>query len=92
VGTFGLALASLALAQSAPTPAALDATDAREAVQLANAWKGGDVTSYATPQAVRFEFPDGTEVQVPMPADEMLVSVAPYRSRTHPGTTPYMSS
>ncbi len=35
--------------------------------------------------------PDGTEVVVPMPDDQVFVSVAPYLNRTHPCTTHYMS-
>ncbi len=84
--------ASGAIAQTpAPTPEALDGLDARAAVELANAWKGADVTSYATSRAVHFAFPDGSEVTIPMPAEEMFVSVAPYLRQTHPCTTHYMS-
>jgi hypothetical protein len=75
----------------APTPAALEGLDAVQAVQLANAWKGADVTSFATTEAVHFAFPGGTEVVVPMPDDQVFVSVAPYLNRTHPCTTHYMS-
>lgn len=74
-----------------PSPAALDGVDAVEAIELANAWKGSDVTSYATTEAVFFTFPDGTEVTVPMPDDQVFISVAPYLQRTHPCTTHYMS-
>jgi len=85
-------LASIAMAGApAPSPAALSGADAYAAIDLANAWKGSDVTSFATSQAVHFVFPDGTEVQVPMPLDSMFVSVAPYVTRTHPCTTHYMS-
>lgn len=91
-GLLALVIATASAQAPAPTPQALDGIDAYEAVELANAWKGSDVTSFATSQAVHFEFPDGTEVTVPMPEDEMLVSVAPYVERTHPCTTHYLSS
>ncbi len=85
-------VASTASAQTpAPSPEALAGIDAYAAVELANAWKGSDVTSFATSQAVHFTFPDGTEVTIPMPEDEMFVSVAPYLRQTHPCTTHYMS-
>jgi hypothetical protein len=85
-------LAAFALAHAAvPSPAALEGLDAHEAVALANAWKGSDVTSFATPAAVHFAFPGGAEVQIAMPEDVMLVSVAPYLTRTHPCATHYMS-
>jgi hypothetical protein len=84
--------ASVALAQAAgPSPSALDGLDARAAVELANAWKGNGVTTFATPEAVHFGFPDGTEVRVDMPEDVMLVSIAPYFTHTHPCATHFMS-
>lgn len=86
-----LVMAAPALAQGAPTPGALEGLDAPAAVELANAWKGNGVTTFATPDAVVFVFPDGTEVAVPMPDDLMFVSVAPYLDRTHPCATHYMS-
>ncbi len=88
----GLMLSASAFAQGAqPTPAALEGLGARAAVELANDWKGNGVTSFATPEAVHFVFPDGVEVVVPMPEDVMLVSVAPYVTYTHPCATHYMS-
>ena len=87
-----VALAPTAFAETpAPSPDALAGLDAYAAVELANAWKGSDVTSFATSQAVHFAFPSGAELQVPMPEDEMFVSVAPYVNQTHPCTTHYMS-
>lgn len=76
---------------AAATPAALEGLDARAAVELANAWKGNGVTSYADAEEVVFAFPDGAEVRIPMPADAFFVSVAPYVDRTHPCTIHYMS-
>ncbi len=86
-----LTLAAAALGQGAPSPRALEGLDARAAVELANSWKGSDVTTFATPEAVHFAFANGTEVAVPMPDDLMFVSVAPYLQRTHPCATHYMS-
>ncbi|MBW6455839.1 MAG: CueP family metal-binding protein [Trueperaceae bacterium] len=87
-----LALGALAHAQvPAATPAALAGVDAYAAMDLANAWKGQPVTSYVTPQAVHFAFQDGQEVEVALPDDVMLVSVAPYLVRTHPCLTHYAS-
>ena len=83
--------AILTAAWANPSPAALAGLDAHEAVDLANAWKGNGVTTFATPTEVRFVFPDGTEVTVPMPEHEMLVSVAPYLVHTHPCATHFMS-
>lgn len=93
VVTLLIALGSTAASAQTPppTPEALDGLDAHGAVALANAWKGNEVTSFATPQAIHFRFPEGTEVTIPMPADEMLVSIAPYVRQTHPCTTHYLS-
>jgi hypothetical protein len=74
-----------------PSPRALEGADAATAVDLANAWKGSDVTSFITPQAVHFVFPAGQEVIVPLPADLMVVSVAPYLVHTHPCATHFTS-
>ena len=74
-----------------PSPAAIEGLTVREALEAANEWKGRDVVSFATPQAIHFVFPDRREVIIPMPADEMMVSVAPYVNRTHPCATHYMS-
>ncbi len=74
------------------SPAALDGIDAYTAMDLANAWKGQAVTTFVTPQAVHFVFPDEHEVIVSLPADVMVVSVAPFLNHTHPCLTHYMSS
>jgi hypothetical protein len=86
-----ITLIGSALGQSTPSARALEGLDARAAVGLANAWKGNGVTTFATPHAVHFRFADGTEVLVPMPEDQMYVSVAPYLQQTHPCATHYMS-
>jgi hypothetical protein len=84
---FGAATAQVA----APSPEALEGLDAYAAVELANAWKGSDVTSFVTPQAVHFQFTDGREVVIPLPTDVMLVSFAPFLQNTHPCATHYTS-
>jgi hypothetical protein len=92
-----LAAALLSLAAFAyaglpePSPMALEGVDAYAAMDLANAWKGQAVTSFVTPLAVHFVFPDGHEVYVALPEDVMLVSVAPFLTYTHPCLTHYMS-
>jgi hypothetical protein len=87
--TLGLLLTA-ALAQ-APSPQALEGLNAYEAMLVANSWKGTDVTSFVTPQAVHFVFADGQEVVISLPDDVMVVSVAPYLVHTHPCITHYMS-
>jgi len=92
VATVLALLTSLALAQApAPSPAAVAGLDAIAALDLANAWKGTDVTSFVTPEAIHFRFTSGDEVLVPLPEDRMVISVAPYLAQTHPCTTHYMS-
>jgi hypothetical protein len=85
--SLGAAVAQVA----APTPTELDGVDAITAMERANAWKGAEVTSFVTPLAVHFVFPSGQEVVIPLPDEEMLVSVAPYLLHTHPCATHYMS-
>lgn len=87
--TLGLLL-SAALAQT-PSPKALEGLSAHDAMLVANDWKGTNVTSFVTPQAVHFVFAGGQEVAVALPDDVMVVSVAPYRVHTHPCITHYMS-
>lgn len=74
------------LAQWRTMRAELDGVGPREAVSLANEWRGEapDVFTTLTTRAVEFRFPDGRQVDVPLDADQMAVSVAPYRNRTHP--------
>lgn len=85
-------LGSVALAQvPAPSPSAVAGLDAAAALDLANAWKGTDVTSFVTPEAIHFRFASGEEVLVALPEDRMVISVAPYLVQTHPCTTHYMS-
>jgi hypothetical protein len=62
-----------------------DRLDARQAMELANRLGSNDGTlkSYVTPREVVFEFADGRVERVALPEDEMVVALAPYRTRTH---------
>ena len=65
--------------------AALDNIDAMQAMAIANQWKWTkkEVTSYVTPRGVIFVFPDKKVKGIRLPADKMVVAVAPYINRTH---------
>lgn len=65
--------------------AALDNIDAVQAMAIANQWKwtNKEVTSYVTPRGVIFVFPDRKVKGIRLPADKMVVAVAPYIKRTH---------
>ena len=65
--------------------AALDNIDAMQAMAIANQWKWTkkEVTSYVTPRGVIFVFPDKKVKGIRLPADKMVVAVAPYLKRTH---------
>lgn len=67
------------------TEPALNNIDAVKAMEIANEWKWlrKDVKSYVTSREVVFEFPDGDTRKVPLPADRMVVAVAPFVNRTH---------
>lgn len=71
----------------------LQGINGRQAMELANSWrkKNIDVVSFVTPAAVHFQFKDGKTVSVPLPDDEMVVSIAPYINKTHECATHYMS-
>lgn len=62
-----------------------------EALALANEWMGNGVTTFVTTQAVKFEFADGEKASVALPADELVIAIAPYFDRTHPCEIHYMS-
>lgn len=87
----GLSLAQSPIPQ--PSLESLKGKDAVRAMELANAWgtAKAPVQSFVTPQAVNFDF-GGQKAQVALPADRMVVAVAPYINRTHPCKTHYMSS
>lgn len=59
--------------------------DARQALSLANAWRTSepDVVSTLTADTVEFVLPGGERISVPLPADQMVVAVAPYVASTH---------
>lgn len=60
--------------------------NAKNALALANEWRvsNSGVISDLRADAVTFVFPEGYEVSVPLPADTMVVAVAPYITDTHP--------
>ena len=68
--------------------------DARAALALANRWKSRRprVLTYVTADAVHFRFPDDRTVDVPLPADRMVLAAAPYLTATHPCVVHTMSS
>ena len=64
--------------------------DATQAMALANQWKWTQpsITTHVTPKEVVFEFPsntspNGTVKKVALPADKMVVAIAPYLTYTH---------
>lgn len=63
----------------------VDKSDAVQAMALANQWKwtNSDIVTHVTPQEVTFEFPDNTVKKVALPADKMVVAIAPYLTYTH---------
>jgi hypothetical protein len=67
--------------------------NAMDAMALANEMYGRDkdVTTFVTPREVVFRFDEGAERKIPLPADRMLVAVAPYLTKTHKCFTHYMS-
>jgi len=72
----------------------LKGIDAKQAMNIAYKWRSEkiDVKTFVTPDAVNFKFKDGKTVVVPLPDDQMIVSVAPYINKTHPCSTHTMSS
>ena len=78
-------------ADSEPEVADVRGIDPRDAMELANEWKGNSVTSYVTTEAVEFEFANGRAARVELPDDELVVAIAPYVEETHPCETHYMS-
>lgn len=65
--------------------AELQGVDAVRAVAIADRWNRThpDVTVYADAHEIVFKFPDGQVKKIPMPADKMLVAMAPYVQKTH---------
>lgn len=72
-------------ADSKSLMAELQGVDAVQAVAIADRWNRThpDVTVYADAHAVVFKFPDGQVKKIPLPADKMLVALAPYVQKTH---------
>ncbi len=68
--------------------------DGKQAMKIANKWRAEkiDVKTFVTPDAVNFQFKDGKTVVVPLPDDQMIVSIAPYVNKTHPCSTHTMST
>ncbi len=71
----------------------LQGKNGKAAVDLANRWrlKRLDVVSFVTPEAIHFKFKNGKEISIPLPEDQMMVSIAPYIDTTHPCSTHYIS-
>lgn len=67
------------------TDAILRNADAVEALAIANQWKWTkkDVRSYVNSREVVFQFPGGTIKKIPLPAEKMVVALAPYVKGTH---------
>lgn len=59
--------------------------DGAEALALANEWRATEPTvgTRLTADAVEFTLPGGTQVLVPLPAETMVLAVAPYVDSTH---------
>ena len=80
-----LALSSLGCREETSRIEQLDGLSAREALNLANAWRQEhpEVSSYVTSEKIVFEFPGDTTRSIELPPEEMVVSVAPYETETH---------
>ena len=63
----------------------LDGLNAHQALALANQWhwEKQPVRTHVTSKEVVFQFESGTVKKIPLPADEMMVAVAPFINRTH---------
>ena len=81
------------LREQTPSAAALRDLDSIEALAVANAWGRGEkgVTSFVDQQKISFKFSGGESVTVPLPADKMVVAIAPFVENTHPCDIHYMS-
>ncbi len=83
-------------ASAATSPVMLAGLRPEAAMDLANAWgmknDQNNVTIWTNNRELHFEFPDGTKTVIAMPADRMVVSVAPYIMKTHPCREHFPSS
>lgn len=63
----------------------LDGLDARQAIAIANKWfdEKQAVKSFVNAREIVFEFKDGKTRRIPLPANEMMVAIAPYIQKTH---------
>ena len=63
----------------------LDGLNAHQALALANQWhwEKQPVRTHVTSKEVVFQFESGTVKKIPLPAEEMMVAVAPFINRTH---------
>jgi hypothetical protein len=63
----------------------LDGLNAHQALALANQlyWEKQPVRTHITSKEVVFQFESGKVKKIPLPADEMMVAVAPFIHRTH---------
>lgn len=82
--TFFLTAPAIA-AELSSAEAALEDVDAVGALALANEWRWTlkDIQSYVDTREVVFKFPNGAIKKIPLPADKMVVAVAPYQRQTH---------
>jgi hypothetical protein len=78
-------LPNLAGCAERPLEARLDGLDARKALALADQWfqEKQPVKSFINAREIVFEFQDGKRRSIALPADEMMVAIAPYVSKTH---------
>ena len=63
----------------------LDGLNAHQALALANQWywEKQPVRTHITSKEVVFQFESGTVKKIPLPANEMMVAVAPFIDKTH---------
>jgi hypothetical protein len=81
-----VAVGSLQVFAARPLDANLDGLTARQAVSLANKWseEKQPVVTFINPREIVFDFGNGKTRRIPLPADEMMIAIAPYVQRTHP--------
>ena len=82
--------------QAGPAPGDLQGLSPEQVMQRIDVWgmdsEQNKVTSYVTDREIHAEFPGGSKFVVDLPADRMLVAVAPYIRKTHDCGTHYPSS
>ena len=63
----------------------LDGLNAYQALALANQWhwEKQPVRTHITSKEIVFQFESGRAKKIPLPADEMMVAVAPFINNTH---------